>query len=165
LPNQWVETNQLFLENYLAILAKEAIAISKPTGLLTDNHFCHSVLDISYADGAGICKALRLPLCLARQSGRQFQCIYLLNKQGYNQTFIAKSIGRNKSTISRELSRNTGKRGYRHKQANNSVLDISYADGAGICKALRLPLCLKPHKMQMTPSINDSLHLNIGSKP
>jgi hypothetical protein len=29
--NQWVETNQLFLENYLAILAKEAIAISKPT--------------------------------------------------------------------------------------------------------------------------------------
>jgi IS30 family transposase len=44
--------------------------------------------------------------------------IYLLNKQGYNQTFIAKSMGRNKSTISRELSRNTGKRGYRHKQAN-----------------------------------------------
>jgi hypothetical protein len=29
--------------------------------------------------------------------------IYLLNKQGYNQTFIAKSMGRNKSTISREL--------------------------------------------------------------
>ena len=35
--------------------------------------------------------------------------IYLLNKQGYNQTFIAKSMGRNKSIISRELSRNTGK--------------------------------------------------------
>jgi IS30 family transposase len=33
--------------------------------------------------------------------------IYLLNKQGYNQTFIAKSMDRNKSTISRELSRNT----------------------------------------------------------
>jgi IS30 family transposase len=44
---------------------------------------------ISYADGAGICKAVG-----------------------------AKSMGRNKSTISRELSRNTGKRGYRHKQAN-----------------------------------------------
>jgi IS30 family transposase len=27
-------------------------------------------------------------------------------------------MDRNKSTISRELSRNTGKRGYRHKQAN-----------------------------------------------
>ncbi|CAC9507069.1 Mobile element protein [uncultured Gammaproteobacteria bacterium] len=36
--------------------------------------------------------------------------IYLLNKQGYNQTFIAKSINRSKSTISRELSRNTGKK-------------------------------------------------------
>jgi hypothetical protein len=53
--------------------------------------------------------------------------VYLLNKQGYNQTFIAKSMGRNKSTISRELS---------------SVFDISYADGAGICKVLRLSLCL-----------------------
>ncbi|CAC9983529.1 Mobile element protein, partial [uncultured Gammaproteobacteria bacterium] len=31
---------------------------------------------------------------------------------------LAKSMNRNKSTISRELSRNTGKRGYRHKQAN-----------------------------------------------
>ena len=27
-------------------------------------------------------------------------------------------MNRNKSTIARELSRNTGKRGYRHKQAN-----------------------------------------------
>jgi IS30 family transposase len=35
-----------------------------------------------------------------------------------NSKRIAKSMGRNKSTISRELSRNTGKRGYRHKQAN-----------------------------------------------
>jgi IS30 family transposase len=28
-------------------------------------------------------------------------------------------MGRSKLTISRELSRNTGNRGYRHKQANN----------------------------------------------
>ncbi|CAC9954409.1 hypothetical protein [uncultured Gammaproteobacteria bacterium] len=45
--------------------------------------------------------------------------IYLLKKQGYSQTFIANSMGRSKLTISRELSRNTGNRGYRHKQANN----------------------------------------------
>jgi transposase, IS30 family len=44
--------------------------------------------------------------------------IYLLHKQGYSQTFIAKSMNRDKSTISRELSRNIGKRGYRHKQAD-----------------------------------------------
>jgi hypothetical protein len=31
LPNQWVETNQLFLENYLAILAKEAIRVRAST--------------------------------------------------------------------------------------------------------------------------------------
>jgi IS30 family transposase len=31
---------------------------------------------------------------------------------------LKSGMGRNKSTISRELSRNTGKRGYRHKQAN-----------------------------------------------
>jgi hypothetical protein len=32
---------------------------------------------------------------------RSYLCkgLYLLNKQGYNQTFIAKSMGRNKSTI------------------------------------------------------------------
>ncbi|CAC9541687.1 hypothetical protein [uncultured Gammaproteobacteria bacterium] len=30
---------------------------------------------------------------------------------------------------------------------------------------LHYPLSTKPHKMQMTLSINDSLHLNIGSKP
>jgi IS30 family transposase len=42
-----------------------------------------------------------------------------LKKQGYNQTFITNSMGRSNSTISRELSRNTGNRGYRHKQANN----------------------------------------------
>jgi IS30 family transposase len=45
--------------------------------------------------------------------------IYLMKKQGYNQTFITNSMGRSNSTISRELSRNTGNRGYRHKQANN----------------------------------------------
>lgn len=45
---------------------------------------------------------------------------YLINKLlkiGFNQTEIAKEVGVHKSTISRELKRNTGKRGYRHKQA------------------------------------------------
>jgi IS30 family transposase len=32
-------------------------------------------------------------------------------------------MGRNKSTISRELSRNTGKRGYRHKQATRLAVE------------------------------------------
>jgi IS30 family transposase len=38
-------------------------------------------------------------------------------KAGHDQSQIAKVLDRNKSTISRELSRNTGSRGYRPKQA------------------------------------------------
>ncbi|SMN16911.1 hypothetical protein CRYPA_552 [uncultured Candidatus Thioglobus sp.] len=34
---------------------------------------------------------------------------------------IAKSTGVNKSTISREITRNTGKKGYRYKQASRSM--------------------------------------------
>lgn len=43
--------------------------------------------------------------------------IYALKKAGHNQTEIAEVIGRSKSTISRELRRNCGQRGYRPKQA------------------------------------------------
>ncbi|VVH66668.1 hypothetical protein BSPLISOX_3203 [uncultured Gammaproteobacteria bacterium] len=32
--------------------------------------------------------------------------------RGYSQTFIVKSMGRSQSSVSRALSRNTGKRGY-----------------------------------------------------
>ena len=42
--------------------------------------------------------------------------IYQCLKQGMTQSFIADNIGVNKSTISRELTRNTGKRSYRYKQ-------------------------------------------------
>jgi IS30 family transposase len=43
--------------------------------------------------------------------------IYALMKAGHNQSQIAKFLDRHKSTISRELIRNTGSRGYRPKQA------------------------------------------------
>ena len=43
--------------------------------------------------------------------------IYALMKMGHDQTQIAKAIGRHKSTVSRELRRNRGQRGYRPKQA------------------------------------------------
>ncbi len=44
--------------------------------------------------------------------------IYALKAAGHNQVEIAKIIGRHKSTISRELARNRGLRGYRPKQAD-----------------------------------------------
>lgn len=43
--------------------------------------------------------------------------ISVLKKRGCSQQEIADSVGVNQSTVSRELARNTGKRGYRHKQA------------------------------------------------
>lgn len=43
-------------------------------------------------------------------------------KQGFNQTEIALQIGVHKSTISREIKRNRGQRGYRYKQAHRLAL-------------------------------------------
>ncbi len=44
--------------------------------------------------------------------------IYLMNKQNCTLTGIAKTMGRSRSTISREIKRNTGGNGYRCKQAH-----------------------------------------------
>ncbi|MFT7461478.1 MAG: IS30 family transposase [Planctomycetota bacterium] len=43
--------------------------------------------------------------------------ISALKKSDCSQRRIAKIIGTTQSTVSRELARNTGARGYRHKQA------------------------------------------------
>jgi len=48
--------------------------------------------------------------------------IYTLLKTGHNQSQIAEAIGVYKSTISRELQRNHGGRGYRYKQAHRLAL-------------------------------------------
>ena len=49
--------------------------------------------------------------------GQRYQISALL-KIGQNQTEIAEVIGKHKSTISREVRRNRGQRGYRPKQAH-----------------------------------------------
>ena len=48
--------------------------------------------------------------------------IYILKKEEYSQTQIAELLERDKSTISRELGRNRGLRGYRPKQAHHLAL-------------------------------------------
>jgi transposase, IS30 family len=53
----------------------------------------------------------------------QRYCIYQLNKIDFNQTEIALEIGVDKSTVSRELKRNTGGRGYRPQQAHHKALE------------------------------------------
>jgi IS30 family transposase len=52
---------------------------------------------------------------LAREQRYQ---INILKKAGHNQSHIALMIGCHKSTISRELQRNRGRKGYRHYQAD-----------------------------------------------
>jgi len=49
--------------------------------------------------------------------GERYQ-IYGLLKEGLSQKAIARNLERHPSTISRELKRNKGLKGYRHKQAN-----------------------------------------------
>lgn len=48
--------------------------------------------------------------------------IYALRKMGHNQIAISECIGVHKSTISRELRRNCGKKGYRPQQAHQQAL-------------------------------------------
>ena len=49
--------------------------------------------------------------------------IYALMKAGTKQTVIAEILGRDKSTISREVRRNRGLRGYRPKQAQRLAIE------------------------------------------
>ncbi len=57
---------------------------------------------------------MRKPKQLALEQRYQ---IYILRKAGHNQTRTAEHLGVHKSTISRELHRNRGRRGYRPSQA------------------------------------------------
>lgn len=49
--------------------------------------------------------------------------IYALKATGTSLHKIASIVGHHVSTISREINRNTGGRGYRYKQANNMAIE------------------------------------------
>ena len=68
-------------------------------------------------------------------SGLRYQ-IYGLKQTGLNQTGIAKKIGVDKGTISREFKRNEGKRGWRPKQARLFRDEHRQADTNGKCFSL-----------------------------
>ncbi len=55
--------------------------------------------------------------CEQLTQGARYQ-IHALRKTGHTTTEITTVIGCHKSTVSRELSRNRGKRGYRSQQAH-----------------------------------------------
>ena len=48
--------------------------------------------------------------------------IYALKKSGHTQLEIAEQIGTAQSTVSRELMNNSGRRGYRYKQAHKKFI-------------------------------------------
>jgi len=56
--------------------------------------------------------------------------IYALKKSGLSQTEIAQSILADQPTISRELNRNKGQKGYRHKQAHTKATKRRYQASA-----------------------------------
>ena len=56
--------------------------------------------------------------------------IYALKKSGESQSSISQQLGVHKSTISRELKRNKGKRGYRYKQAQSYATERRHAASA-----------------------------------
>ena len=60
--------------------------------------------------------------------------IFTLKKTGFSQRAIAVEVGVNQSTISRELKRNSGARGYRYKQAQR----ISIARRQSTCQPTKL---------------------------
>lgn len=57
--------------------------------------------------------------------GQRYQMEALL-KAGHNQTMIANVLATHKSTVSRELRRNRGLRGYRPKQAHEKAMQRRY---------------------------------------
>lgn len=60
-----------------------------------------------------------MPTSYRRLNQQDRDTIYRLHKDGASQKDIAKAIGFSESTVSREINRNSGKRGYRPKQAGN----------------------------------------------
>lgn len=70
-----------------------------------------------------------------KQLTYELRCqIYALKKTGMSQNKISKQLNIHQSTISRELSRNAGKRGYRIKQAQA----LSDTRRLTACKAIKM---------------------------
>ena len=56
--------------------------------------------------------------------------IYVLLKRNISQNEIAKELKVSQATISREVQRNSGKRGYRYKQAHEKAISRRYKASA-----------------------------------
>jgi IS30 family transposase len=73
--------------------------------------------------------------------------IYTLKSIGKTQKEIAEYLGVSASTISRELQRNSGKKGYRYKQANDKAMERRYQASLRPKKLFRSTLNLVEEKL------------------
>ena len=75
--------------------------------------------------------------------------IYTMKKQGYTDTVIAQGMGRDRTTIWRELHRNTGQRGYRHQQAQQLTVARHRT---------------KPKQVKLTPEVEAVLRAGLAGR-
>jgi IS30 family transposase len=71
------------------------------------------------------------------------EVIYRMNKAGNQQSLIAQAIGFSQSTVSKELSRNAGQRGYRSKQAQGLT------DQRSLSKIRRTPVIVGDFQLEV----------------
>ena len=93
--------------------------------------------------------------------------IYTLNKRGDSVLTIADELGVHRSTIYRELKRNTGKRGYRFKQASEKALDRRLIASRQKQKMTNVTTCIIKEKLglQWSPvQISGWLKGQVGMK-
>ena len=75
--------------------------------------------------------------------------IYTMKKQGYTHTAIANGMGRDRTTIWRELHRNTGQRGYRHQQAQQWTV-VRHRT--------------KPKRVTLTPTVQAAIRARLAQR-
>ncbi|VAW86690.1 Mobile element protein [hydrothermal vent metagenome] len=75
--------------------------------------------------------------------------IQIERQEGRSLNKVAQALGRSQSTLSRELARNTGKRGYRHQQAH-ALTQIRHKE--------------KPKEIKMTPAIKETINVYLKDK-
>ena len=77
--------------------------------------------------------------------------IYTMKKQGYSNTAIGQGMGRSRTTVWRELQRNTGQCGYRHQQAQRLAVARHQA---------------QPKRVKLTPEVQgNTVNLVKASEP
>ena len=94
--------------------------------------------------------------------------IYRMRKAGNSQSDIAHALGFSQSAISKELSRNRGKRGYRPKQANDKALERQRSKRARECvinAEVETEVCSRLRRKHSPEQISGALRLEQGTGP